>query len=416
MTSKPATELENQIKLTQNEHEHELTQLKKFTSSKSPSSTISSIPSINKETEITVPALDKHSERTRCSRYQFECKTSGECIAIYNACDGIPQCSDGSDEALELACPTTSNKQILMKEPNYGFKENNYNVQTYSNKPMDITGQQINQPMQQYQWKNQPQVFSSNNLNYNNVKGDNTAVGNNFAPAQYGREGEGLKWAGQDATHQNYGSNRIFTHVNGGILPEYNQRQNNIPNRGYIAEPGMVDHNYNHNTNNVNHDFHHFNTGSKTIYQNQNNPDYYYEDPRPKLEQSNIIPLLGNGQRPVQNEKSETIITEKPVVQKHYVNVTTTQSTTTDSSSYRKMEQPLSADTVVREAYFESNDDGYAIMPNGAIISLVLGIMATSIMIIVIGCRLKVMRNRYRKGGKQSYAHDADFLINGMYL
>lgn len=47
---------------------------------------------------------------TRCSRYQFECKTSGECIAIYNACDGIPQCSDGSDEALELACPTTSSK------------------------------------------------------------------------------------------------------------------------------------------------------------------------------------------------------------------------------------------------------------------------------------------------------------------
>lgn len=47
---------------------------------------------------------------TRCSRYQFECKTSGECIAIYNACDGIPQCSDGSDEALELACPTTPSK------------------------------------------------------------------------------------------------------------------------------------------------------------------------------------------------------------------------------------------------------------------------------------------------------------------
>lgn len=48
----------------------------------------------------------------RCSRYQFECKTSGECIAIYNACDGIPQCSDGSDEALELACPTTPSKTI----------------------------------------------------------------------------------------------------------------------------------------------------------------------------------------------------------------------------------------------------------------------------------------------------------------
>ncbi|KAI8422136.1 hypothetical protein MSG28_006050 [Choristoneura fumiferana] len=41
----------------------------------------------------------------RCSRYQFECHSGGECIAVYNACDGVPQCSDGSDEAPELACP-----------------------------------------------------------------------------------------------------------------------------------------------------------------------------------------------------------------------------------------------------------------------------------------------------------------------
>ena len=41
-----------------------------------------------------------------CSRNQFECRTTGDCIAIYNVCDGIPQCSDGSDEAGELHCPT----------------------------------------------------------------------------------------------------------------------------------------------------------------------------------------------------------------------------------------------------------------------------------------------------------------------
>lgn len=33
----------------------------------------------------------------QCGRFQFLCH-SGECIAIYNACDGIPQCFDGSDE------------------------------------------------------------------------------------------------------------------------------------------------------------------------------------------------------------------------------------------------------------------------------------------------------------------------------
>lgn len=30
----------------------------------------------------------------------------------------------------------------------------------------------------------------------------------------------------------------------------------------------------------------------KTIYQNQNNPDYYYEDQRSKIEQSNVIPQV----------------------------------------------------------------------------------------------------------------------------
>ena len=37
----------------------------------------------------------------KCSRFQFQCH-SGECIAIYNACDKIPQCMDGSDEGSEV--------------------------------------------------------------------------------------------------------------------------------------------------------------------------------------------------------------------------------------------------------------------------------------------------------------------------
>ncbi|XP_027843860.2 uncharacterized protein LOC114124712 [Aphis gossypii] len=412
MLSRHATELENQIKLTQIEHEHELIQLKKITSFTTPSTTVVPISNINKETEITIPQ-DKHSERTpRCSRYQFECNTSSECIAIYNACDGIPQCSDGSDEALELACPTTPSKQVLVKDVNYGLAQGNNYIQTLPipNKPMDITGQQVNQPIQQYQWKNQQPIFSSN-VNYNNAKVDKPAYGSNLASSQYGREGEGLKWPGQDIVHQNYGNNRIFTHVNGGILPDYNRQQNNMPIRVYKIESG------------INHEFHHFNTGDKTNYQSQNNPDYFYEELRPKVmlgvDQSNIIPQLGSDyQRPIQLEvkKSEILLTEKPVIQKLNFNETSTQSTTTDSHLHRKVIQPLTEDSNVREVYFESSDDGYAIMPNGAFISLVLGVIASSIMIIVIGCRLRVMRNRHRKGSKQSYAHDADFLINGMYL
>jgi len=44
-----------------------------------------------------------------------------------------------------------------------------------------------------------------------------------------------------------------------------------------------------------------------------------------------------------------------------------------DSTSHQKLEQPLTSNIVNHEAYFESSDDGYTIMPNGAFISLVFG-------------------------------------------
>lgn len=44
-----------------------------------------------------------------------------------------------------------------------------------------------------------------------------------------------------------------------------------------------------------------------------------------------------------------------------------------ETHSHKKMEQSPTEDSIIREPYFESSDDGYAIMPNGAFISLVLG-------------------------------------------
>lgn len=44
-----------------------------------------------------------------------------------------------------------------------------------------------------------------------------------------------------------------------------------MPNRGvYNIEPGTaIDHNYNHNMNNMNHEFHHFNTGKLPFVSNK---------------------------------------------------------------------------------------------------------------------------------------------------
>lgn len=59
--------------------------------------------------------------------------------------------------------------------------------------------------------------------------------------------------------------------------------------------------------------------------------------------------------------------------------------------------------------------DGAADRPGGAIVSLVIGVSLTAVLAIWIGCRMKTVGRRLRRTGKP-YAHDADFLVNGMYL
>lgn len=48
-----------------------------------------------------IPSTIKNAT-SHCGRFQFQCH-SGDCIAVYNACDGIPQCDDGSDEGPEVS-------------------------------------------------------------------------------------------------------------------------------------------------------------------------------------------------------------------------------------------------------------------------------------------------------------------------
>ncbi|ELU16574.1 hypothetical protein CAPTEDRAFT_225456 [Capitella teleta] len=56
-----------------------------------------------------------------------------------------------------------------------------------------------------------------------------------------------------------------------------------------------------------------------------------------------------------------------------------------------------------------------AISSQGAVISLALGLAITAILLVFVGCRLRHMKHRLRKG-RPLNSNEADYLINGMYL
>ncbi|EDV58981.1 actin cytoskeleton-regulatory complex protein pan1 [Drosophila erecta] len=86
-----------------------------------------------------------------CGRFQFTCH-SGECIAVYNACDGIPQCEDGSDEGPECNTvmstatkPGTTSSNLEPMVPAKPMVQQYVPVQ----QPQQVVAQQMQQQQQQ---------------------------------------------------------------------------------------------------------------------------------------------------------------------------------------------------------------------------------------------------------------------------
>lgn len=83
----------------QSHESQQVTQLKILKGLEMAGKSLEQPPATQAPTTTTTTTTTTPSPTTAavCGRFQFQCH-SGECIAIYNACDGIPQCEDGSDE------------------------------------------------------------------------------------------------------------------------------------------------------------------------------------------------------------------------------------------------------------------------------------------------------------------------------
>ncbi|KFB39748.1 hypothetical protein ZHAS_00007442 [Anopheles sinensis] len=122
----------------------------------------------------------------------------------------------------------------------------------------------------------------------------------------------------------------------------------------------------------------------------------------------NLNPSTTNEQaEDKQKKRKKTKTTKKDKAPDHHHG-----STSDDTIVHEHLKAALHKDL---EIEFPDHD-GYADRPGGAMLSLTLGVLLTAAMGILLSCRMRVARRRIRRPGKSSYAHDADFLVNGMYL
>ncbi|KAK6636093.1 hypothetical protein RUM43_009745 [Polyplax serrata] len=458
------------------------------------------------------------SESQQCSRYQFECRASGECIAIYNACDGIPQCSDGSDEAPELDCPTIS-----------GIKRNNLSGSTHPKtfhdqlQKLKASNENIDSPSQPEKVPENPVVppapgkpikpaaakvqtsltqqvplqSSSSSVGYfqpgagyvqQNEQANESSRSklDSSQPVStqaryYGREGEivqypqvnGAQWQGYQPQRQD-DSNYVFNHKGSGLAPEngdsqfpgpYNNDMNHFDyvkyaagsaNNGYYGGTGPI---YYPGPNGWMQRMPQHQHGVEDVPQRPVMPlygngmsgsvpsDYYYEDsqlrgrfpPPPQdphrmtnfdilhMSQKNVAPEPVSAEENAKTQENpkktesrkKALESPSPSTAAAPEKLDTTTVTTSTSVREEKVqhhEAPKVGEHLKMTQAEGKDMDGVNERPSGAILSLTLGMCITAIMITLVGCRLRVVRKRMRRNGKSAYAHDADFLVNGMYL
>ncbi|XP_071634211.1 uncharacterized protein [Temnothorax longispinosus] len=380
-----------------------------------------------------------------CSRNQYECRTSGDCIAIYNVCDGIPQCADGSDEAADLVCPTEKpTVPPIIQAPRPPADILRYQQVIDQRKPLppfyprpeinpkawDISNlaHQMSQP-QNMIYPDQPVEVPQMHTNYGS-SGYHPPEWNYpplyepnkdpYVPANTIREQHMNPYEQQP---------RIFNHKGSSVIG------NNEADRGpYIDSK----HPYSP----------HFPSSNKAVW--QENPVQFSPSvaPNSQHKQANDVgnlaiitttpacdtseehknELTNENKEPVQKEekvnkyvtthvKTSKQITEKPtlsaseiVVKHNHVKEAKDHKTVIVIEERAKVHERT--DVIAEHLQIIEND---VLKPKGAVVSLSLGLIATAITAALIVCRLRVVKRRGRCG-HGPFAHDADYLVNGMYL
>ncbi|XP_063921371.1 uncharacterized protein LOC135136156 isoform X2 [Zophobas morio] len=431
-------DLESQIKLTK--HEQDLSKLRKPESepevvpqaAETVAMTSTTPPTTTKSQEvISTEVKTKPEEAVRkCSRYQFECRSTSECIAIYNACDGVPQCADGSDEAPELSCPdalaTSQTVPVPISNPIQPARyDTNIPQQPLHPLAPALPQSELYRPQMAQDTLGPPQMPQLPHQDADFIRPLPNSRSNSRAPF----DNQQMIQYAPVPVQMPGGSWGAHQSQMGPPIPQYADKNSHIFNHkehGLQVPDGQEI--------------------SQMQYGDQYNPKVnYYENYRQPLQQENwpddfpfngYPPESGNSKdwhpesAPIEGAKATTTDHIQKTSKENPIHVQekmahelkhSTQTTTQKEPEHEpkiKIEKHKSEHYPDVVAYKMDGppdvEDGVSETASGAVLSLTLGLIITCIMALLIGCRLRV-RRRMRKGGK-SYAHDADYLVNGMYL
>lgn len=424
------------------EQEHELQSLRKLSDPAPPEYSFTE-PSMKLITTLTPKSLLTTSLPIKqiCSRNQYECRSSGDCIAVYNVCDGIPQCADGSDEAADLVCPTE--KPTILPSIIQGPQSPSPLLPVDIIKYQQMIDQHKSLPpmyarIPEVNWKlpnlshrmipQQPLLYSVQRMEVPQI--------------HKGFAAPGYAWDYQSMYDQNKDIYNSF-HEQGNSNP-YEQDQSHIFNHkgsGIIGEKEIDSGIYS----DIKHPYiSHFPSSNRGKW--QNNQVYPSSSSISSVQQKQIFEIeksviitttppcdTSHEQKEVssKNKDINKIYQEdKHVLHEKEINQNNKQNTLKDETqkfNHIQTKEPKEhksimvikdhikehrKNTLIAE-YLKANENE-VVKPRGAVISLALGLTIIAITATLIACRLRVVRRRGRRHGP--YAYDADYLVNGMYL
>ncbi|CAG2173258.1 unnamed protein product [Oppiella nova] len=447
---------------SQVKHEKELTKLRaQGTVSPVVSSSTSSVRNLMAPSVVpttTANALLYH-KTSRCLHYQFECKNNSECIAIYNVCDGIPQCSDGSDEAVDLECHK-SRFNVPNSKPNRPMSSTDNSGQTL-NKPLEMKDLTQKPDKSGSAYVRIPVTKSQQGLSaYNypktpdsdNARPIDDQIGapkkHNFGPAEQNSQYRG-PWNQYYQPNDGFGSSDNRMSGSGYAMePQYQNSYNNRessnsgsywPSIGrqqsydladQMLSPGSQSYgNSMSNKPQTNAEDEWSQSGSNANTYNSN----YYEHisrtraNKPEMKGNQI--LSNNKFSNTKQMESDSGVKTKPNPSPHQYEHQLKSNKVDESSKSALYTKPkpnyshissnkgyVNSASIVAVSYMHDSSQQSGRETNSAVIALSLGLCVTALLIVLVGCRMKSFKRKIARRGGRSLAHDADYLVNDLYL